>query len=121
MAFINTQEVRDIRNALKAAFKGELKFSVRNSNHSEVCVSITSGTVDFTDIMSDGNVGINQFHLYQYGKHQPMFEKILKIIKTGSENKWFDKSDSQTDYFHTAFYINIEVGKWDKPYEYTGA
>jgi hypothetical protein len=26
-----------------------------------------------------------------------------------------------TDYFDTAFYVNLSVGKWDKPYEFKGA
>ena len=26
-------------------------------------------------------------------------------------------SDAMTDYFDTAYYVNIHVGKWDKPYE----
>jgi hypothetical protein len=32
---------------------------------------------------------------------------------------WFDKSDIQSDYFHTAYYYHINVGKWNKPYELT--
>ena len=35
--------------------------------------------------------------------------------------KWFDKSDLMTDYHHIAYYLNINVGKWDKPYQFTGA
>ena len=31
---------------------------------------------------------------------------------------WFDKSDIQTDYFHTAYFIGINVGKWNKPYNF---
>jgi hypothetical protein len=31
-------------------------------------------------------------------------------------NDWFDESDSMTDYFHTAFYTDINVGRWNKPY-----
>ena len=30
-------------------------------------------------------------------------------------NKWFDKSDSMIDYFHTAWYNDIKIGGWDKP------
>ena len=39
------------------------------------------------------------------------------IIKTGSDRKWFDKSDSMTDYFHVAFYIHLYVGHHEKGYE----
>jgi len=29
---------------------------------------------------------------------------------------WYDNSDAQTDYFDTAYYVDVNVGKWDKPY-----
>jgi len=29
---------------------------------------------------------------------------------------YYDHSDAQTDYFNTAYYYHIHVGKWDKPY-----
>jgi hypothetical protein len=50
-----------------------------------------------------------------------LFDRINKIIQTAPANAeggraWFDKSDSMTDYFHTAFYYDIQVGKWDRPY-----
>ena len=65
---------------------------------------------------------INHYHTYWYGKYQGFFDKIVEIIKTapfkaGVGDLWFDDSDSQTDYFHTAYYMSVGVGKWDKPYE----
>jgi hypothetical protein len=30
---------------------------------------------------------------------------------------WYDNSDIMTDYFDVAYYNNINIGKWDKPYE----
>jgi len=31
----------------------------------------------------------------------------------------FDDSDGQIDYFHTSFYSNMSIGKWDKPFQLT--
>jgi hypothetical protein len=28
---------------------------------------------------------------------------------------WYDESDAQTDYFNTAVYVDINVGKWRSP------
>ena len=83
MAFIRTNEVRAIRNALKEAFP-KLKFGVRKHAHSSVNVTIKKGDVDFSDIMREGEAGyasINHYHLYQYGEHKALFEKIDNIIK----------------------------------------
>ena len=29
----------------------------------------------------------------------------------------FDDSDGMIDYFHTNFYLHIEIGRWDKPFQ----
>jgi dipeptide/tripeptide permease len=30
---------------------------------------------------------------------------------------WYDKSDAQVDYFNTAYYYDVNVGSWNKPYK----
>ena len=123
MAYIKTEEVAAIRGQLKEKFKG-LKFSVRKQHHSSVSVTIKAGNVDFSDILDDsGYAQINQYWLNRTGKHEHLFEEIYKVIKTAPASveggrEWFDDSDSMTDYFHTAFYMSLNVGSWDKPYVY---
>ena len=34
-------------------------------------------------------------------------------------NKWYDTSDAMVDYFDTAYYVDINIGKWNKPYVQT--
>jgi hypothetical protein len=38
---------------------------------------------------------------------------MFEVMK--SQN-WYDESDITTDYFHTAYYLSLSIGKWDKPY-----
>jgi len=128
MAYITTTEVREIRNALKEAFP-KLKFGVKKEHYSSVKVTIKKGNVDFSDIMRDktngetpGYADVNHYHLYQYGEHTALFEKIDNIIKKAPADaeggrEWYDKSDAMYDHFDTAFYYNISVGTWNKPYE----
>jgi|TARA_B100000959_G_scaffold190559_1_gene199236 hypothetical protein len=132
MAYIKTEEVSAIRNELKKRFGHTgLKFGVKKQHHSSVHVTIKAGPIDFSDIYKDhygsGDhyAQVNVYHLSNYGQHQPFFEEVLKIIKTAPAlaeggREWFDKSDAMTDYFHTAFYINLNVGEYDKPYVYNG-
>ena len=124
MAYINAKDVQAIRNELKENFKG-FKFSVTKSHSSSVNVTILSGPVDFSDITDEsGYAQINQYWLDRTGDHKAMFEKMIDIIKTApmrgdgyNKQGWFDKSDSMTDYFHTAYYFNVNVGKWSQPYQ----
>lgn len=125
MAYLGADGTRAIRNALKAEFPN-LKFSVtKSSGNLGVDVNIMAGDVDFSDITDDrGNNQINIYHTRMYGDHKELFDKIVEIMKTAPAKaggrEWFDDSDSMTDYFHTAYYMHLEVGKWNKPYNFTG-
>ena len=121
MSYISTEDVKKIRVALKNEFGKKLKFGVRKSpSHHSVSVTIKSGTVDFSDIMRNNTydqVQVNQYHLQNYGVHKSLFEKIVEIIKTAPSKKWYNNSDAMIDYFDVAFYFDLNVGDWDKPYE----
>jgi len=131
MAYITKEEVASIRKELKAKFP-TTKFSVRKLDGGlSVNVSIMKGPHDFSEIVdSDGYASVNEYHLDDYdadewyGDSTPMFAKVLDIIKTApgkieGGTEYFDKSDIMTDYFHVAYYYNIVIGSWDKPYEMT--
>ena len=132
-AYVSKADTQRVRQLLKQEFPN-LKFSVVKDG-GRMSVSIMAGDIDFSDInddvprtkrywerwgnpkpVFDGKLDINQYHLDGYNpKYTPLFEKIVSIMK-GED--WFDHSDSQTDYFHTAYYIDLNIGKWNKPYEY---
>ena len=63
----------------------------------------------------DGYTSVNVYHIDRHytGIARDFLNELVKAMKG---TKWFDKSDIMTDYFHTAYYININVGKWNKPY-----
>ena len=134
MAYISTEQVAAIRKQLKAQLP-EYKFSVTKHHHSSVTVAFMKGPAfkEFTyrDRNGDNVAGdintheqLNHYHADKfYGEENgAVIKKVEKIIKTapyeeGVGDLWFDESDSMTDYFHTAYYMSIHVGKWDKPYQ----
>lgn len=125
MAYIGANEVKAIRDELKAQFP-EFKFGVRKGSGSlSVDVTVKSGPANFSDVLNaeqQSNHGqINHYHLDNYGEHKSFFEQIIRIIKIAPSTipggrRWFDDSDAQTDYFHTAYYMHLQVGSWNKPY-----
>lgn len=118
MAYISASEVKRIREALKAAFP-EFKFSVRKQNSGlSVGVTVVSGPLDLSPdcYHGDGYGQINHFHLDNY-KFGAFYQAIDMIIRRAPERKFYDNSDSQIDYFDVAFYYDIHVGSWRKPYE----
>jgi hypothetical protein len=136
MAYMNQETKAKIVAAVKPILKKygiKASFGVRH--HSNIVVTIKSGPIDFignwTEIQKtkpdqggqriewvtkDQYLPVNQYWLdTQFtGKALECLEEIFKAIKTGGN--WFDKSDIQTDYFNTAFYIDVQVGKWNQPY-----
>jgi len=134
MAYISTEEVAAIRKELKKEFP-EYKFSVTKHHHSSVTVAFMKGpafaefqsrdryTGEFKDDVIEGHEQLNHYWAMDfYGeKNGALIKKVEKIIKTApvkaGGREWYDKSDAMTDYFDTAFYMNIHVGKWDKHYE----
>ena len=141
MAYISTEEVKAVRVALKERFKNKLKFSVRREHYSSLNVSIVSGEINFFDgslnrkdkyhpdavgHVFDGHEQINEYYPEYYGKHEMLIAEIINIMKTAPANvkggrAWYDNSDAMVDYFDTAYYTHLNIGKWNKPYEFTGA
>jgi len=131
MAYLNAADVAQIRKELKETFP-RFKFGVRKRDGMAVAVTVKSGPTDFSSIFKDeysqkrGYAQINGYHIDSfYGEHAPFFNKVQEIIKTAPARGdgfrkgegWYDRSDAMTDYFDTAYYIDITVGAWDQPYE----
>lgn len=135
MAYISTNEVKEVRKALKEKFGKNIKFSVTRDHYSSIRVSIMEGVMDFyndgdmdhTDKYNgkvhkfDGHTQVNHYHTHFYGKFASLFDDIKSVCHTAPANaeggrEYYDNSDAMIDYFDTAFYVSINVGKWDKPY-----
>ena len=117
MAYVTTQQVKQTREALKLAFP-DFKFMVRKSHAggSSINVSIMSGPLDFGDIRDGASV--NQYWVESHYADYlvPFLKAVIKVIKFGTYRQWYDRSEAMTDYFDTAFYLDVEIGRWGKPY-----
>jgi hypothetical protein len=120
MAYISADDVKAIRTELKQAFP-TWKFAVRKGSGSlSVDVTILQGTARF-----DGNTNsqVNPYWIEQHWKDEQDREALTKINEImhnapgrAGGKVYFDESDIQSDYFHTAFYTHLSIGAWDKPY-----
>ena len=48
------------------------------------------------------------------GVAQKFLNKLLAAMKGPN---YFNNDDAMTDYFHRSHYTDINVGKWNQPYE----
>lgn len=116
MAYVTNETKKTVLAALKPVFnKYGIKATVSKGSYaSTISVNISAGDIDF-------GADYQQVNVYWIDDHytgiaRDFLNDVIKTIKTAG--KWYDRSDSQIDYFDTAFYIDINVGRWDKPYKY---
>jgi hypothetical protein len=132
MAYMNQEKKATIAAQAKPILKKYgIKASFAVSNHSSIVVNIKSGSLDFignynqaqqnkahgeTPNVAKDYMSVNPYWYQEHftGKVKEFFDELLVAIKSAD---WFDKSDAMTDYFHTAYYFDINVGRWDKAYE----
>ena len=119
MAYVSAQMTKAVRVALKAKFS-DMKFSVRKNAHSSTLyITILSSKVDLSeDLMGDKYNEINHYHIEQY-KHSDLYKEILAEMMKATASAggaYFDDSDSQTDYFHCAYYYSLSLGDYEKAY-----
>jgi len=125
MAYISATDVKAIRQELKDKFP-KWKFSVRKGAGSlSVDVNIMQGTESFDDHFSNGRryAQVNQYWIKDHFKdtsERQAIEMINEIMHNAPGRAggrvYFDESDAMTDYFHTAFYTHLSIGKWDQDY-----
>lgn len=136
MAYITKAEVKALQPKLKAINdKYRVKATFSGSNSSKLQLSISSGKVDFIGNYIENLDANNRHdnaeerakcinaskylqvnHYYLESAFSGLALEYLEEVKAVMlENHW-DESDSQTDYFHCAYYIEVNIGRWNKPY-----
>ena len=113
MAYISQKDKKELAPGIKAVLKKYgMKGSIAIKHHSSLVVNLQSGPIKFD---MDGYTSVNVYHIDKHytGRTKDFLNELVTAMKG---TKWFDKSDIMTDYFHTAYYIDINVGKWNKPY-----
>ena len=139
MAYVSKETKAALAPAIRAVLK---KYGVKGTiavrNHSALVVTIREGALDFIGEANQFNreyaerTGQRFYPVTDYYQANPYkgedaysdptvgaFFKELTAAMRG--DIWYDNSDIMTDYFDTAYYLYINIGRWDKPYAYTGA
>lgn len=114
MAYISQKDKKELApNIKKVLKKYGMKGSIAINHHSSLVVNLKEGPIDFK--MPNGSTSVNVYWIDDHyeGVAKEFLNELLKAMKG---TKWFDKSDIMTDYFHTAYYNDINVGKWNKEY-----
>jgi hypothetical protein len=136
MAYVSQEMKARLAPAVKALLKQyEVKGSLSIDNHSTLVLTVSSGKIDFIKNFNetcsklprpehlpfqpaDKSINVNTYWAHEHfsGKAKDFIVAAIAALK-GPD--FFDHSDIQTDYFHRSHYIDINIGRWNKPYTVT--
>ena len=132
MAWMNQERKAKIVAAAKPVLaKYGMKATFRCNRHAITC-TLKSGSIDFlaemntdrphnrpADVRQSYNFDINPYWYdehYNDGTAKDFIGEMITALKAAD---YYDRSDISTDYFDTAYYYNLKVGDWNKPYTLT--
>lgn len=138
MAYMNQERKARINQALKPILaKYGVKGSLSVRNHSSIVLTIKSGRIDFIEnfiatdaekpharhlsdmqvasIRKQKHLDVNPYWFQEHftGKALNFLSEAFDALKSAD---WYDESDAMTDYFNTAYYVDLNIGRWDQPY-----
>ena len=134
MAYMNQEKKAKIVSAVKPILKKygvKATFAVRN--HSTISLNVKAGKIDFIEnyiqtgqrmsedqvayVRKNKSIDVNPYWFQDHfsGKAKSFLSEAFTAMK--SAGNWYDRSDAQTDYFDTAYYVDVNIGSWKKPYE----
>jgi len=125
MAYMNQDKKAVIAAKLKPVLK---KYGVKGTlsvrNHSSIVLNVKSGAIDFFEDYGDREdarkfgIQVNPYWFQDHfvGKSKAFLTEAFDALKGAG---YYNNSNAMIDYFDTAYYYDINIGKWNKPYELT--
>ena len=110
MAYVSKETKAELAPGIKKVLaKYGMKGTLAVNHHATLVCNLKSGPIDF------GTDSVNTYHIDNHftGVAKEFLLKLKDAMMVGNH----DRSDIMTDYFDVGWYIRINVGKWDKPYE----
>ena len=111
MAYMNIERKNELAPGIKKVLaKYGMKGTLAKDRFT-LKVNLKSGPIDF------GTDSVNEYHIDSH--FTGVAKEFLLELKTAMMAGNHDNTDTSTDYFDVGWYISINVGKWNKPYEVT--
>lgn len=139
MAYMSQENKAAKAPLLKAIFKQYgVKASLAVRHHSTLVINIKAGDIDFFEnakatalashnvreidsasaIGQQGYLDVNPYHYRSHfsGQALAFLDAVFAVASQGNHNR----SDLMTDYHDVGWYIDVNVGQYKKPYQFTG-
>jgi hypothetical protein len=132
MAYMNQEKKARIATVIKPILKKYgVKATLAVRNHSTLVLNVKSGSIDFINNFNETvesrpggfrngspaekSLQVNPYWYQDHftGKSKAFLSEVIPVMNTGNH----DNSDVQSDYFDVGWYINVNIGCWNKPYQ----
>ncbi len=136
MAYMSQERKAEIAVELKKVMPHNWKYSLGVHHHSTLQLTISAAPVDLVNEYlefvrrnarpdsgwfehKNDYVQVNEHHLdTQFeGKRLAQMQAIKSAMMKGNH----DNSEPMTDYFDVGWYISIDFGRYNKPFQFTGS
>lgn len=140
MAYMSQEMKKELAPGIKAVLKKYgMKGSIAVRHHSTLVVNLRGGPLDIIGnynaqveaknrvaeraglplgYLAEDSIQVNHFWIDDNysGQVRDFLNELKEAMMVGNH----DNSDLMTDYFDVGWYIDINVGRWNKPYQYEG-
>lgn len=132
MAYMDQERKQKLAPAIKAVFK---KYGVKGTiavrSRSTLVVTISQGKIDFIKNYNEvnaakprplhlpfhpaeGSLDVNHYWYHEHfsGEALAFLQELIPAMNVGNH----DRSDITVDLFDVGWYIDVRIGRWNKPY-----
>ena len=120
MAYVDHEVIEKVRSEIRKLYpsKAGWKFSITGARTSSLSVKVMKAPASAK--IPETYMDINHYWIKENAEKNgwsPEFVKLAEDLNRIVHVDHWDKSDIMTDYFHCAYYVNLGVGKWNRPCE----
>jgi hypothetical protein len=132
MAYVNQELKAKLAPKIKEICKKHgVKATLAVRHHSTLVLNIRQGQIDFIGNFNSvagklprpehlpfqpvtKSIDVNTYWYKEHfsGAALKFLNEVMPVLNDGN----WDKSDVQTDYFNVGWYVDVNIGQWDKPY-----
>jgi hypothetical protein len=131
MAYLSQNQKKTLAPGIKAVFaKYGMKGTVAVRHHSTLVLNVSEGPLDLIGNANakaeercepgerrrvwNNYVDVNEYYARdQFSGACQVF--VLALLDACNVGNW-NRNDIQADHFDVGWYVNIHIGRWDKPY-----
>lgn len=128
MAYVDQDKKAKIAAALKLVMPKGWKYSLAVRHHSTIVLTITAAPFDLIAALSKSPArdpstityaDLNTHYIREQFDDECVAD-VFEAIKDALDTDNHDNSDLMTDYFDVGHYVDVTIGRWNKPFQVLG-